>query len=143
MSRNSAFIEWNSRLILGISVIDKQHEKLVKLTNELHQSCLIGREDANRSFILAARNAANYAHSHLVTEERMMYFSKYPDFASHKREHDSFVLEVVYESKKFSKSGNLVPYRFFHFLRDWVLSHIAVNDKAAVEYILNIRNKQK
>ena len=143
MPRSSPFIEWNSRLAVGIPVIDRQHERLIKLINDLHQSCLRSKDDAGRSFIISAREAANYAHSHLITEERMMYFYKFPDFAGHKREHDCFIIEILVQSKKFSKSGNLVPNHFFHFLRDWVLSHIAVNDKAAVDYILKHKNDKK
>ena len=137
------FIEWNARLVLGIQLIDSQHEKLVHLTNNLHVACLKNREIAKRYFIKTAREAVRYADYHFSTEEQMMIFLGYPDFRIHKKEHEGFIKEILRQTFMFAEHKNLVPNRFVQYLREWILSHIAVCDKDFANYIFSYENCDK
>ena len=143
MIRTHDFVEWNTRLTFGIRLIDDQHEKLVNLTNNLHLACLESQETANRYFIEVAREAVKYVHYHFSTEEQVMLFLRYPHYLTHKKEHEIFVKEILRQTQMFSDQKNLVPNRYVQFLKDWVLSHIAVCDKSLAEYILNEQNNDK
>ena len=143
MNNTHSFIEWNARLILGIKLIDSQHEKLVQLTNNLHLACLKNREIAKRYFIETAREAVRYADYHFSTEEQMMLFLSYPDYQIHKKEHEGFVKEILRQIYMFSEHRSLVPNRFVQYLKDWILSHIAVCDKAFADYTLSYENCEK
>ena len=143
MNKHRTFIEWNARLILGIRLIDSQHEKLVQLTNNLHLACLKNREVAMRYFIETAREAVRYADYHFSTEEQMMLFLSYPNYYVHKKEHEGFVKEILRQIYMFSEHKNLVPNRFVQFLKDWILSHIAVCDKEFADYIMSVEDTEK
>ena len=138
MIAKQVVIEWNDRLKLGIPLVDRQHERLVDLTNILHIACLRSAETANHFFIKAAHDAVDYANYHFTTEEKMMIFLEYPGFQNHKKEHENFVKEVLNQEKKFT-SDRFVPNRFVYFLKEWILSHIAVSDKALAVYILGLK----
>ena len=141
MTKNTPrLVEWNSRLILGIKLMDDQHEKLVQLTNNLHLACLKNREIAKRYFIETAHEAVRYADYHFSTEEQMMIFLGYPEYRNHKREHEGFIKEILRQAFMFADHKNLVPNRFVQYLRDWIMSHIAVCDKAFANYILSYEN---
>ncbi|MCL2070119.1 MAG: hemerythrin family protein [Treponema sp.] len=143
MIKKSNLIEWEKRYMLGVPLIDGQHKELVRLTNDLHFACRDSRETANDCFIRVAREAVNYVRYHFSTEEKMMLLLMFPHFNEHKKHHESFVKEILHQTKMFSEQQNLVPNRFVHFLKDWVLSHIAVRDKVFAEYVLSLRDADK
>ena len=143
MNRQNAFIEWDPRFMLGVPLIDGQHERLVQLTNNLHVACRDSKENANDCFIRVAHEAVNYVRYHFTTEEKMMLLLMFPEYTEHKKHHEIFIREVLHQTQMFANKKNLVPNRFVHFLRDWVLSHIAVRDKVFTEYILSLKNQEK
>ena len=143
MNLKHGIIDWDNRLKLGIQVIDNQHEKLIELTNYLHYACLAGTKTANNIFIEAAHQAVKYVRYHFTTEEKLMILTGYPKYAFHKKEHDNFTKEVLTLAQKFNTNSHLIPNRFVHFLKDWVLSHIALCDKETVEYILTTNYQEK
>ena len=143
MSTSTDLIEWNNRLMIGIPMIDTQHKRLVELTNNLHFACRRGVENANLHFIGTAQEVADYMVYHFSSEQKLMTFFQYPEFPAHKKEHDIFVKDVLAQIKKFSSSKHLVPHRFVQYLKEWILSHIAVTDKALAKYILSVKDNEK
>ena len=143
MNTRPLVIEWSDRLKLGIPLVDRQHERLVELTNNLYFACLKSPEIANSFFINATNEAIEYVQYHFSSEEKMMIFLEYPGYSTHKMQHHSFVMEVLRQSSKLPTGRSLAPNRFVYYLKEWVLSHIAVDDKAMVNYILSLKNHEK
>ena len=137
------FIVWEDRLKLGIPLIDRQHEKLVKLTNNLYLACLQDTKTANSNFIKTVHEVVGYVRYHFSTEEKLMLLVDFPDFSFHKNEHTDFIKQVLVQTKLFTNNSHLVPNHYVHFLKEWILSHIAVHDKAAADFILNTENHEK
>ena len=136
-------IDWDTRFKLSISVIDKQHHRLVQLTNRLHKACLESPETANQSFIETVREAAKYVRFHFSTEENLMLLVDFPGYAAHKKEHENFIREVITHHDKFNQAKYLVPNRFVLFLKEWILSHIAVCDKEMADFIIKTKYHKK
>jgi hemerythrin len=133
---DEVFIKWEERYAVGIGTIDEQHKQLVHLTNTLHQACRQGEQTAMANFKEALRAAVDYVAFHFTTEERIMEQTTYPDMAAHKKEHDGFVKKVLESTKQFDGGHTFAPKEFVEFLRDWLLTHIAVSDKKCADYIL-------
>ena len=142
-SKIPSFIEWDDRLKFGILPVDKQHEQLVLLTNNLHLACLRGTETAYDNFITAIHKTVEYVRYHFTTEEKLMLLVEYPGYYDHKLEHESFIKEVLVQTRKFEINKHLVPNRFVYFLKEWILSHIAVSDKAMAEFIIQTKHYEK
>ncbi|MDR2795233.1 MAG: hemerythrin family protein, partial [Spirochaetaceae bacterium] len=83
----------------------------------------------------------NYVSEHFSAEERLLQRIKYPAYAEHKREHDSFVKKVLEQVKDFSEGKSFVPNNFVRYLKDWILSHIAMSDKLYSEYIFKLKKE--
>ena len=73
----------------------------------------------------------------------MMLLFEYPDYPTHKKEHENFTKEVLLQTQKFSEQKNLAANRFVRFLVDWILSHVAVCDKAMASYLLSLKDTNK
>jgi hemerythrin len=129
-----ALIVWEDKYLVHCELIDEQHKGLVDMTNELLRGCKAENGKADVIFIKTVRKAAEYAQTHFSTEEKYMLQVNYPDFEAHKKEHESFVAEVVAQIKAFEENRN-DPCVFAGFLKDWLLTHIAVSDQKYAPYL--------
>ena len=143
MKVKHTLVEWEDRFVIGIPIVDKQHQRLVELTNDLYLACLQNTETANRRFMEALHEAVEYVRYHFSTEEKMMLLLEFPDYVTHKKEHESFILEILAQTKKFTIKNHLVPNRFVHYLKEWILSHIALCDKAMADFFLHTKYHEK
>jgi hemerythrin len=138
---DNIIVEWDDRYSVGIPLVDDQHKELIRWTNTLYESCLQGDEAARVSFKEAIRATVEYVKFHFGAEEQILKNINYPEFAVHKKQHEEFVKQVLEEVKNFDEGKKFVPNVFVRYLRDWILTHIAVADKKYAEYIIEIKKK--
>jgi hemerythrin len=136
-----AFVEWDDRYSVAIPLIDDQHKHLIELANSLYDACLEGTEAARERFREVARETVNYVKFHFSAEEKILENVGFPGLAAHKKEHESFVLKVLMDVKNFEEGKKFVPNIFVRYLRDWILTHIAVEDKKYADYILELKRR--
>jgi hemerythrin len=86
------------------------------------------------SFIKSVRAAVEYTKVHFSTEEELMRKINYPDFQTHKLQHEDFARRILEDVKSFESGDRKIGMKFVQFLRDWLLEHIAVVDKAFALY---------
>ena len=142
MKDDNDLITWSNKLACGIKLIDDQHKGLVDLINEMFNHVTGNQVQERDYFERVIKEATSYVKNHLATEERIMLTTKFPGYAEHKKEHEAFIHTIV---------GNIVDYRagkrftlstFTRFLRDWVLSHIALIDKQYFEHFKSLATRQ-
>lgn len=122
-----ALIQWNDGLSVGVVEIDKQHQRLVGMINELYDAMKEGKgKDALGSII---NGLIGYAGTHFRTEEK--YFDKfgYPDARDHKKEHLDFTKKVAEFKNGFDKGRVGLSVEVMTFLSDWLQNHIKGADK--------------
>jgi hemerythrin len=76
-------IQWNNNLSVGIAEIDSQHQRLIKLINDLNDAMRVGKgKDVTGKII---NELTNYTLTHFTKEES--YFAKYayPETDAHKK----------------------------------------------------------
>jgi hemerythrin len=134
-------VEWDDRYSVGIPLIDDQHKELVRLTNALYKGCLAGEESARAYFMATVKGTVDYVKYHFGVEEKLLQNVDYPELAEHKREHEAFVKHILDEVQSFTAGKKFVPNVFVRYLRDWILSHIAVADKRYAAFILNLKKQ--
>jgi hemerythrin len=127
---------------VGIKVIDDQHKSLLDLVNDLFNHAT-GDEKAERAYFKKViHQAVEYIKVHFATEEKIMTATKFPGYAEHKKTHDDFVLTVVQNVKDFEAGKRLTLTKFSYFLKDWILTHIAVMDKKYFDYFKKIATRK-
>jgi len=140
-------IKWDPKFELGIPAIDAQHKYLVYICNDLYQAIMKNsRRDGETwedSLKLALKDCANYVQTHFHDEEILMRASEYPDFARHRMEHEAFTRKVLETVQNFDSINMTKALEFVKFLYNWILSHIAHEDKLFVPQVLEHYRKSK
>jgi len=142
MPQESDLVAWSHTFSVGVKLIDDQHKELLNLTNDLFNHC-VGDETAERAYFQSViQGAVNYVKVHFSTEEKIMQGTKFPGYMDHKREHDRFVLTVVEQVQNFEDGKKFALTSFTRFLKDWILTHIAVMDKQYFQYFKMLATKK-
>jgi hemerythrin len=127
---------------MGVKIIDDQHKGLLDFVNDLYSHSTGNEKEERLYFKEVIQQAVEYIKTHFATEEKFMIATKYPGYAAHKKTHDSFTLTVIDSVKEYETGKRLVLEKFARFLKDWVLSHIAIEDKQYSDYFWKIATRK-
>jgi hemerythrin len=128
-----ALFTWNKEYSVDVQSIDKQHKKLFDMINELHDAMVAGKGSLLAPGIV--KRLAAYTREHFTSEEGLMKLASYPDFASHKAEHDKLNDEVAKMVKSLADETVVLTMDLQEFLRSWLMTHIAQRDKKYSLYL--------
>jgi hemerythrin len=135
-------VTWSASYSIGIKKIDDQHKGLLEIVNDLYSHSTGNERDELAYFRDVIHQAVQYIKEHFATEEKMMIATRFPGYPEHKKAHDEFTLMVVQSVKDFETGKRLVLVKFAHFLKDWVLTHIAVMDVQYATYFRKIATRK-
>ncbi len=133
-------IEWDKNLATGIEEIDDQHKKLIAKINDLITSMGMGQVKGKEAVLDTFAFLEDYIYVHFKTEENYMNRSKYPDYQSHKGEHDELIMylrtikEKIMDRKRTSYLG--LQSDMGHTMYTWLTNHIGKMDRNMGEYLL-------
>jgi hemerythrin len=122
------FMEWGHEYETGIEAVDADHRELVDLINDFHDLLVRGgtRTEIIDLFSVVAANIS----LHFKAEENAMRRIDYPDYRSHKGDHDRLLEEIDkiahdYEVGKYLNRQLALATR----IRDWFDTHFFDMDK--------------
>jgi len=122
-----AFIQWNDRLKLNITICDEQHKKLIEIINSLHETYKSAKDKDVTSKTIEDLMA--YTQYHFKTEEDLFDKYNYPYSTRHKIEHAELTNQVAAYSKRFGNGESVSISELLSFLKDWVNDHIIGSDR--------------
>jgi hemerythrin len=126
-----------------IKIIDDQHKGLLDFVNDLYNHSSGDEKQERTYFSVVIQQAVEYIKVHFATEERYMLATKFPGYKEHKKAHDDFTLTVIKSVKDFEAGKRLVLATFSKFLKDWILSHIAIVDRKYADYFKQIATRKE
>ena len=133
---------WSSSYSIGIPKIDDQHKELLEFVNGLY-SHATGDDAAEQVyFSQVIHKLIEYTKYHFANEEKMMVATKFPGYEEHKKDHEEFVRTIIKTAKDYEAGRRLTLEKLAHFLKDWVLSHIAVRDMVYSQYFKKIATRK-
>ena len=135
-------VYWSDSYSMGIKLIDDQHKGLLNFVNELFDHATGEEEEERVWFKKVIRYAVQYIREHFTTEEKLMKATNFPGYAKHKKTHDEFTLTVVKNIRDFQSGKRLVLEKFAYFLKDWILTHVAVMDRQYSDYFRKIATRK-
>lgn len=128
-----ALIIWNENLSVDISVIDRQHQQLVDMINDLHNAMLQGKGQHILGKILNGLN--DYTAEHFATEEKLFAQFNYPETADHIREHAHFINKLNEFKAIHTKGSEGTSIELIDFLSNWLATHILEVDRRYAPFL--------
>ncbi|PKO33706.1 MAG: histidine kinase [Betaproteobacteria bacterium HGW-Betaproteobacteria-7] len=127
---------WDQRFETGIDTVDRQHQHLVDVVNQLGQLLESGVDLAGDNLQQMFHDLAQYAHRHFADEEKLMSETAIDERhqQAHARHHRQFVEQVV---GLWNSRGTLAhPAETLHgFLASWLTVHILGEDQTMARQI--------
>jgi hemerythrin len=126
-------ITWDQRYSVEIAEIDRQHQKLFALLNELYAAMQEGQADQVVGKVLD--RVVDYTVLHFAHEERLFTQYSYPDAAAHRDEHAQLTAQAKALAERLKAGTGDVPVSTLKFLCDWLSKHILGSDKRYATFL--------
>ena len=125
--------QWKNQYSLDIKFIDDQHRSLVRIIAELRRNLLKGTpaditEDALSSLV-------DYTIYHFSNEEELFVLYNYPDFQTHKKQHDELTRQILHVQNNIKNKSATLSHELMDFLINWLENHILNEDKKFGMYL--------
>lgn len=120
-----ALLTWDDKYSLNVAELDRQHQRLFDLFNELYEAMQQGKGPAVIGQVLTA--VIDYTAYHFAFEEGLLRQNGYPQFAAHHAEH----VRLGQQAKELAaraRQQDVTP-ATLKFLSGWLLNHILVEDR--------------
>jgi hemerythrin-like metal-binding protein len=130
-----AYITWTGAYNIGVPAIDEEHRGLVDIGNHLHDRLYASAPDAEIDRIF--ERLTDCTTMHCRNEEKLFVGTDYPRATIHARKHQHLLVILACFLKGFDRTGKRVSFADqLNFLRDWVLDHIATEDRHLGDYLI-------
>lgn len=128
-------IEWNDDLTTGNKIIDEQHRELLARFNTLLTACNQGKGKDEVKGLL--QFLGEYVKSHFAMEERLQQQYSYPEYFSHRAEHEGFIGNLKRLTDQFSEEGAtlLLVIQTNQAMVEWLIRHINGTDKKLAAFL--------
>jgi hemerythrin len=128
-----SIVKWDDSYCTGQPLIDRQHQELFRMVNDLHDAIVSHREKGMIAPTLEKLIA--YTVKHFSAEEALMSQVGYPDLFIHRKKHQDLTKRAK-EIQEEYKAGRLVlSITLSSFLADWLRHHIKEDDMALVAFL--------
>ena len=120
-------LQWSDRFNTGVPLMDKHHQRLVELINQLFQ-CM---QDGGDRMLTAqvVDELVDYTVMHFRAEEEVMKKNHFPKLAEHQQKHQDFVQQVGRFVEKIKSGSRIAPADVYRFLKNWLVEHIEQEDR--------------
>jgi two-component system, NtrC family, sensor kinase len=124
-----AIFQWSDRFNTGVDEVDRQHQRLMAMLNELDEARTLGGEAQVMLGLLDG--LVDYTRYHFSTEEALMRGRGFdPEvYRAHRAEHQTFVDQVVTARANAQASPTVVGDRLLGFLVHWLTEHMLGTDQ--------------
>jgi hemerythrin-like metal-binding protein len=129
-------IVWEDKYSLQIAEIDRQHQKLFALFNELYDAMQQGQAGEVIDKVLTS--VVDYTVYHFAFEEKLLREAGFKEEAAHRAEHHKLTEQAksLAQKLKASRNDTTVAIATLKLLGDWLARHILVSDKNFAPFLL-------
>lgn len=131
-----AFVDWRPEYSVRSDTLDRQHQKMFQIVNQLHDAIFARKAKDVMGGII--HDLIAYTETHFAEEERQMELGRFPPqlFQAHKAAHAQLVRQVrEIEQRYLGREGNMSPDVLCFLVGEWLLKHILGMDKQYAPYM--------
>jgi len=131
-------IKWRDSFSVGVPQFDDDHKILLEILNEMF---VIVRDHENINHLtVEIDKLIQYSKEHFANEEAAMEKVGYPALDNHKAIHAKLLEDVLQFKKRVDSGDTETTTTFYHFLRDWLLTHIVEEDMQYKPFLADSEN---
>jgi len=131
-------IKWRDSFSVGVQKFDDEHQILIDIINEMF---VIVRDQKTIDHLTVEINKLiQYTQEHFVEEEAAMEKVGYPALNEHKTIHSKLLNDVTVFKKRVENGEEEAITTFYHFLRDWLLTHIVEEDMQYKPFLTDVKD---
>ncbi|WP_080696871.1 bacteriohemerythrin [Clostridium beijerinckii] len=130
---------WDAVLSTGVDNIDRQHQELFKLINNLVNA--MNEEKSKIEIIEALSSLEEHAIHHINEEEAIQKQNNYPGFDIHQMQHEEFK-ECLRDIRSFLETREVSTLFIIHMQQKifkWCREHMLNADRDLGEFLINSR----
>jgi hemerythrin len=128
-----AVIQWSKVYETGNLEVDRQHQMLFKMVNDLHDG--IVKKETKEVLTKTLTGLAKYTVDHFAVEENLMINNSYPDFKPHREKHQDLVKKVGEVIADYQSGKTVLAVSLLQFLSDWLRDHIEKEDIRMIKFM--------
>ncbi len=123
--------EWKNEYVLGVEEIDKQHQRLIEIANQVLDIMKDQwRTDKYNQILEVLGELKEYTVYHFKSEEEYMAQIGYKKRFSHAIEHSAFIEKLnAVDLSEIDESQDKYLGELLGFITDWVVNHIMTTDR--------------
>lgn len=125
---------WDAKYTLHIAEIDRQHQKLFALFNELYDAMQDGHGSEVIDKVLTG--VVDYTVYHFDAEEKLLRQYGYQEEAAHRAEHAKLAEQAKALVLRHRAGEAKVTLATLKFLCDWLNNHILGSDKKFAPFLI-------
>lgn len=126
LSDTGKLIVWSRSYSVGVTQMDKEHQRLIDIINNLYAAMRSGRSKDSIGSILD--ELIDYTKTHFAHEEKLMREAGYAGFDEQKQAHEALISQVAEVQQKY-RAGTALGQEVMTFLKNWLVNHIQGADK--------------
>lgn len=137
LTTQKIFFSWKPEYNVNHPAIDRQHQRLCALMNELFAAMSEGKGRTAIGGVL--KGLVDYTRTHFSFEEQEMARAGYTGLAQHKEYHRKLLQQVDEYVRQWEAGQSVMAVDLSEFLKKWLLDHIGQNDRPLAAF-LDLKN---
>ena len=122
-----ALIEWRNEFEVGVPSVDHEHQGMIELLNDLHDS--LGRKADKQAVSRFLGEVHARIAAHFALEEQIMRERRYDEYEDHKADHER-LLDDIRDIMDRHEAGAYLDYEaeLSVHLQEWFTAHFKTRD---------------
>ena len=125
--------DWDESYDVKVERFNDQHKHLFQIVKDLYAA--MENKDDRLALAQIINNLIRYSREHFTEEEVALLNTQYPTYEKHRKQHKAFIDKIEQFAADYNSGQHLLHFDILLFLKNWVLQHILVADKAFGEHL--------
>ncbi|MGE0078571.1 MAG: bacteriohemerythrin [Bacteroidales bacterium] len=126
-------LKWSDDLLFHEGSIDRDHQKIFELINEIIELEVLHPRSIEFAVILS--KLSDYGLKHFKKEEALMQKYNYPRYKEHREIHMDYIYHISMFNLNFKSANHAEPEEVILYVKDWWYNHILGMDKELGNFI--------
>ena len=136
-------IVWDESFSINNDRIDRQHKRWVEIYNDLYDRILNDPPELSDTISMNSLTSMqnNFLH-HFKSEEKYMLEINYPELPEHIIIHNKFNKKIADINDRIIRGTDHINEELLIMIKEWLISHILVEDKKICQFVEERTNKR-